>query len=143
MKRCIGVLMIVGVLAALAGCNTMARQPRLDDAVILPRELVPGDAAVLSVRVKDKHNIVDSVEGVVKDSPEIKFRLRNDGIAPDKKAGDKVWTLPVDVPLHAPAGEFELVLTGYRSDGTPVPVRTREAKSAPLSATVTVVIESP
>jgi len=143
MKRVTGGLAVALVLAAVAGCNTLGRQPRLDEPIINPTELKPGDTAVISVTVKDKHGIVRRVEGVVIEDARIKFKLRDDGVAPDVAAGDNIWTLQVDVPFQAPPGEFLLELTAYRSDGTPVPVRSEEGTTVPLTTSIPVVIQNP
>ena len=136
-------LIFLIALVALAGCNTTGRQPIFQSAVINPNQLKPGDSAVISVEVKDRHNIVRKVEGVVEEDPSIKLKLRDDGQQPDAKAGDNVWTLQVDVPFQAPPGGFMLDLTAYRSDGTPVPVRSKEGKTVPLSTSLPVTINNP
>jgi len=64
-------------------------------------------------------------------------------VAPDKKAGDNEWSLQVDVPFQAPAGQFTLQLTAFRSDGTPVPVRDKEGQTVPLSVSVPIAIGNP
>jgi len=133
-----------GVLLAVApGCNTLGRQPRLENAMLTPGDLKPGDSAVITVEVDDRLGIVGRVEGVVVEDPTIKLKLRDDGEPPDEAAGDHVWSLQVDVPFQAPSGEFALQLTAYRSDGTPVPVRSEEAGTVPLQVTLPVTIASP
>lgn len=134
------VLVLLGIIA---GCNTLGRQPQLKDATIAPAELKPGDSAVITVVVRDRHKIVNRVEGVVLEDPSIKLKLHDDGVAPDKKAGDDEWSLQVDVPFQAPPGQFMLQLTAYRSDGTPVPVRDTEGNTVPLAVTIPVVIGNP
>lgn len=150
MRRVTAILAVALVLVALAGCNTAGRQPRFDNAMIRPpdakgpvEELKPGDTAVISVQVKDKHDIVRRVEGVVREDDTIKFKLRDDGVEPDEEAGDNIWSLQVDVPFLAPAGEFLLEITAYRSDGTPVPVRNEEGRTVAMTASIPVVIVNP
>ncbi len=137
-----GFVFLMMPLILMAGCNTMGRQPQFRAAAIAPAVLKPGESAVITVQVKDRHNIVRKVEGVVQEDPNIKLKLHDDGQPPDAKAGDGVWSLKVDVPFQAPSGKFLLELTAYRADGTPVPVHTKEGKTAPLSTAVPVVIES-
>lgn len=143
MQRVTGSLAVAFLAAALAGCNTPGRQPRLNNALIMPEELKPGDTAVISVAVKDKHSIVRRVEGMVLEDASITFRLRDDGTPPDEEAHDNVYSLQVDVPFQAPPGEFSLELTAYGSDGAPVPVRNREGRTVPLTASIPVVIRNP
>ena len=65
-----------------------------------------------------------------------------DGKPPDEKAGDNIWTLQVDAPFQAPAGQFNVDLTAYRADGTPVPIRKDGHKQA-LAVTIPVIIRNP
>lgn len=136
------VVITAALTGMLAGCNTMGRQPQFREATITPSQLTPGDSAVIAVDVKDRHEIVRTVEGVIREEPTLKLKLRDDGEAPDTKAGDNLWVLQVDVPFQAPPGEFMLDLTAYRSDGTPVPVRGAEGKTVPLTASLPIVIKS-
>jgi len=131
------------LLAAVSGCNTLGRQPQLEKAMITPADLKPGDTAVISVEVDDRDGIVRRVEGVVLEDPTIKLKLSDDGKPPDEEAGDNIWSLQVDVPFQAAPGDFTLELTAYRSDGTPVPVRTQESGTVPLRATIPVAIAAP
>ncbi len=123
-----------------AGCNTLAKQPEIKAALIAPEALGPGESAIITLEVVDKHAVIDRIVGVVKEDPRISFRLQDDGAAPDKKAADGVWTLQVDVPFQAPPGEFVLEFTAYRSDGIAVPVRDAAGEVTTLQASVPVVI---
>jgi len=87
--------------------------------------------------------IVGQVEGVVKSDPRTALQLRDDGEGPDEQANDNVWSLQVDVPFQAPAGEFVLEFTAYRSDGLPVEVRNDQGEVVPLTATLPVQIQYP
>ena len=130
-------------LALLVGCNTLSRQPKMRDAAVTPAQLKPGDSAVITVKVADRHHVVDRVIGVVQEDPRVEFTLKDDGTPPDHKANDGVWTLPVDVPFMAPPGDFTLVFTAYNSRGDVVMVRMPKKAEAPLTATCKVVIQYP
>ncbi|NIA16021.1 MAG: hypothetical protein GWP08_18305 [Nitrospiraceae bacterium] len=143
MNRRVQSLIVLSMLVALAGCITMPRQPGLKDALITPSDLKPGDTAIITVKVDDRHGVVHHVEGIVLEDPSIKLKLRDDGKDPDKTADDQIWTLKVDVPFQAPTGSFALQLTAYRADGTVVPVRDAEGRTVPLAAYVDVVIANP
>jgi len=135
----------VGLALALvmtAGCNTMGRQPRLEQAMISPEVLKPGDSAVITVHLKDKYDIVEEVNGVVLEDTRVTFRLRDDGEPPDAEADDGIWSLMVDVPFLAPPGEFTLEIAGYDSRGNIVLVRTPEGEG-PLKQSCRVVVEYP
>lgn len=143
MDRRVRELIVLSMLVALAGCITMPRQPELIDALITPSDLKPGDTAIITVRVDDRHGVVDHVEGIVLEDPAIKLKLSDDGKDPDQAADDQVWTLKVDVPFQAPAGSFALQLTAYRADGTAVPVSDADGRTVPLAAHLDLVIAAP
>ncbi len=143
MKHAAWIVTMAVLGAALAGCAMDGRQPRLENALITPSALKPGDTAVITVEVRDRFNVVDRVEGVILEDPTISLKLKDDGTPPDSLAGDRVWSLRVEVPFQAPPGGFTLQLTAYRADGTPVPVDNKEGQTVPLSASVNVVIEAP
>ena len=140
----IGVWLALALLTSFStGCNSFGRQPRLDHAAIVPASLKPGDSAVITVKVIDKRKIIKRVVGVVQEDPRMKFPLRDDGVAPDKKASDGVWSLQVDVPPLAPPGQFTLALTAFGSKGDAIVVRKTKDETGPLSATCTLLIEYP
>jgi len=125
----------------LAGCNTLSGPPEIRNVSLNPSTLYPGDMAVLTVAVQDRDNVIDRVEGVVQGAPDTVFRLRDDGVHPDQVAGDGIWTMEVDVPLLAPPGEYVLILTAFRRDGEPVPVRDAQGNVVPLQQTSPFVVQ--
>ncbi len=143
MKRFAGVSAAVMVVLAFAGCNTMNRQPKLQDATINPAALKPGDSAIITVKVVDKYKIVQRVVATVAEDQRMKFKLRDDGATPDEKAGDGVWSYAVKVPFMAPPGNFTLEITAYNSKGEAISVRKSGKDTGLLSATCTWVIEYP
>ena len=143
MRHLGAVLACVVVAGTVMGCNTLGRQPRLENASIAPASLMPEQSAVITVKVVDKQKIVDRVVGVVLEDPRMKFPLRDDGVAPDQKAGDHVWSLQVDVPFGAPPGQFTLELTAFNSKGDAIVVRKSKSEEGPLTTTCTLVIEYP
>ncbi|HEO71330.1 MAG TPA: hypothetical protein ENN80_08705 [Candidatus Hydrogenedentes bacterium] len=143
MQRFVCVLAITALVFGLAGCNTLSRQPRMQEARITPSDLKPGDTAIIAVKVNDPHNVVERVEGMVLEDQRVTLRLRDDGVEPDSKAGDNIWTLRVDVPFQAPPGEFTLEFTAFRSDGQPVVVLDENRNAAPLRRRFGMVIRYP
>ncbi|MBX7258761.1 MAG: hypothetical protein K1Y02_20535 [Candidatus Hydrogenedentes bacterium] len=143
MKRhIVGIALLVFVVAT-TGCNTMGRQPRLNDAKITPATLKPGESAIITVKVVDKYKIISRVVAVVKEDQRIKFKLRDDGNPPDEKALDGVWTLRADVPFNAPPGQFTLEIGAYNSKNEPIQVKTGKGETGPLSATCIWSVEYP
>ncbi|MFA6243395.1 MAG: hypothetical protein WC655_20820 [Candidatus Hydrogenedentales bacterium] len=143
MKRQIAGIALLLFVVAATGCNTMGRQPRLNDAKIAPATLKPGDSAIITVKVVDKYKIVTRVVGVVKEDQRMKFKLRDDGNPPDEKALDGVWTLRVDVPFMAPPGQFTLELAAFNSKDEPIVVKTGKGETGPLATTCILSIEYP
>ncbi len=143
MKRIAIVISCSLLLALLAGCATSSRQPSMKAARISPPHLEPGDTAIITVDVSDRFNIVKRVEGVVKEDRTITFKLRDDGITPDKRAGDDTWTIQVDVPFNAPPGGFEFEVIAYNADGEVIVVHDENGEAAPLSVSFGLVIEYP
>jgi hypothetical protein len=143
MKNVGAVLACLLVAGSVLGCNTLGRQPRLENASIAPASLMPEQSAVITVKLVDKQKVVDRVVGVVVEDPRMKFPLRDDGVAPDQEAGDNVWSLQVDVPHGAPPGQFTLELTAFSAKGEAIVVRKSKSEEGPLTATCTLVIEYP
>ncbi len=141
MKRIAILLLCVVSLTAVGGCVTSSRQPTMAKAQISPEHLVPGDTAIITVEVKDRFEIVNRIEGVVREDRTLTFKLRDDGVTPDKKAGDGIWTIQVDVPFNAPPGDFEFEIIAYDSDGEVVVIHDENNEAAPLSMSFGLVIE--
>lgn len=141
--RQLGTVLAIVLMATGVGCNSLGRQPRLENASITPASLMPEQSAVITVKVVDKHEIVDRVVGVVIEDPRMKFPLRDDGVAPDREADDNVWSLQVDVPFGAPPGQFTLELTAFNSQGDAIVVRKSKNEEGPLTTTCTLVIANP
>ncbi|MCC6795850.1 MAG: hypothetical protein IT366_12100 [Candidatus Hydrogenedentes bacterium] len=137
MKRFAGVFAAILFAAAMSGCNTMGRQPKLENAAINPVALKPGDNAAITVKVVDKHKIVQRVVATVVEDQRMKFALRDNGISPDEKAGDGVWSYSVRVPFMAPPGNFTLEITAYNEKGDAINVKKGQKEIGPLTATCT------
>lgn len=138
-----GALIGVVVLCGLAGCKTIPAQPSIEHSAISPSDLKPGDTAIITVELQDKFNIVERIEGKVKQDPSLTFRLRDDGVAPDAKAADGIWTLQVDVPFNAPPGDFDLSLTALNSSGDPILIHDENGEVVRLSTHFGLVIRYP
>ena len=107
----------------------------------MPDNLKPGDTAVISVKIEDKFHVVSRVEGVVKEDRTLTFHFEDNGIAPDDKAGDGIWTIQVDVPFNAPPGDFTFEVSGYDSNGKLLVVEDKKGEAAPLATTFPLVIQ--
>ena len=127
----------------LAGCATVPQRPLIIEAGIQPAELIPGDSALITVAFKDRFRLVRGVKGVVVEDPTIEFALKDDGVAPDARADDGIWSLQVDVPFNAPPGGFQLDFKAYDSEGNVIVVPDANGEAQPLEASVTLTIRIP
>jgi hypothetical protein len=143
MKRIARIGVYIVLSLTILACSSSGRQPTIQYGNISPDNLRPGDTALITVEVKDPFNIVRRVEGTVKEDRTITFKLQDNGIVPDKNAGDGIWTIQVDVPFNAPPGDFEFEVTGYNEDGEAIVVNDENGEAAPLSTTFNLVIQFP
>jgi methionine-rich copper-binding protein CopC len=132
-------MMLLSMLLA-AGCNTFSGAPHLRDTAIDPAQLKPGDRALITVKVSDRHKLIKRIEGKIKEEPQITLTLNDKGENGDVKKDDGIWSLEVDVPAQAPAGDFVVEFTAYGRDGHPVPVRDK-GKKVPLAVTLPISIK--
>lgn len=140
MKNLLAQCGTLGILIALAGCNSLGGVPEFKATSILPDTLHPGDTALITIDVKDKNDIIYAIKGVIKEEPDIKLTLHNDGQEGDVRAGDSTWSLAVKVPMEAIPGSFNLTFTAYRSDGVAVPIRSKDGKITALATEIPLAI---
>jgi hypothetical protein len=126
----------------ISGCATTGI-PQITHSVVEPSELGPGQIALITVELKDTNSIVDHIDGVVKNYPERKFRLIDDGTAPDVAAGDGIWTMEVSVPFQAPPGEHFINFTAYDNQGREIIVPDEDGHATALGTILRVVIAYP
>lgn len=143
MKRIAKVFLCAVLLMGVGGCVTSSRQPSMEKAKISPERLEPGDTAIITVQVKDRFEIVNRIEGVVREDRTLTFKLRDDGVSPDEKAGDGIWTIQVDVPFNAPPGDFEFEVIGYDDEGKVIVISDENDEAAPLSTSFALIIQYP
>ena len=136
MKRCVVMFALAGVALALAGCNTMAGQPRFVSAGLEPPVLSPGALGLLKVELKDKQKIVAGVTASIPEYPDSVLKLNDSGLNGDEKAGDGTWSFAVKVPAKAPEGEFAVQLAAWRSDGVQITVRDKDGNITYLTAVI-------
>lgn len=129
-------LLGLGIAAIAAGCNTIGPQPKITEAALVPAQLRPNDTGIITIKTKDKDAIIRRIEGQLREDPRLRFPMKDDGQAPDEKAGDGIWSLQVDVPFNAPPGEYLINFTAYRKEGDPVTVRDKSGGVGPLAVTV-------
>lgn len=138
--RIVMLVVLAALLPLLSGCLTLGRQPQLAEPAIEPDVLRPGDSAVITVHVRDRYDIVERVSARVREDDRIDIPLADNGLYPDKEAGDGIWSVTVDVPFYAPPGGYTLVIGAYDKTGELVLVR-NESGTEPLIQTVSLSIE--
>ena len=97
----------------------------------------------ITVKIVDKFHVVSRVEGVVKEDRTLTFHFEDNGVAPDDKAGDGIWTIQVDVPFNAPPGDFQFEVSGYDSSGKLLAVDDKKGEAVPLSTSFSLAIQYP
>ncbi len=140
MKSFMAQLTVLGAVALMSGCNSLGGVPEFKASAIAPATLHPGDTALITIDVKDKNEIIDSIVGVVKEEPSIKLTLQDNGEEGDVKAGDGTWSLAVIVPMEGQPGAYHLTFTAYRSDGVAVPIRDGAGEITALTVDMPLVI---
>ena len=73
--------------------------------------------AVITVKVTCRDTPVHRVEGVLRKNRNIKFRFRDDGVPPDNRCGDGIWSLQIDGPFGDPPTECDLEIVAYDKKG--------------------------
>ena len=139
MKR----LMCVGLITIAAGCATGNKQPMITQAGIIPSQLHPGDTAMITVQMDDPFDVVQRVEGTVKEDTTYTFEFNDIGELGDVQADDDIWTCEVDVPFDAPPGEFEFHVMAYDSDGQRVLVNDESGNVVALTSNFQLAITVP
>ena len=136
---CLTLALLTG---APSGCNRLSGPPQFTQVGITSSQLRPEEVATITIKVEDANDIVDRIEGFVKENPSVQFSLKDDGQEADAQAGDGIWSMYVEVPVTAPTGNFELEFTAFRSDGQPIEIRDEDGNAVPLRASVPVNIQS-
>lgn len=133
----------IGLGLVCAGCATHLEQPSFFEATMVPSNLKPGDAALITVKVEDTFGVVSSVEGSVLEDTTIRFHFRDDGQLSDTVAADGIWTMKVQVPFNAPPGGFTFEIQAFDKSSNPIVVLDENKEATPLSMSFTLNITYP
>ncbi len=109
----------------------------------MPHELTPGDTALITVDVSDRFNLVTSVKGIVLEDKTISFHFHDDGTDGDAVAGDKTWSMKVDVPFNAPPGGFIFEISAYDANENLIIVRDMNGEAVGMQTKITLEISYP
>jgi hypothetical protein len=104
-----------------AGEEPVAAEPKpalsLQEAAITPAQAKAGEAVVLTVKVCDPDDTVDTLAASVGGKD---VDLNDNGANGDAVAGDGVWSAAMEVPAGATAGAYAVKITAYDAFGYPV-----------------------
>jgi hypothetical protein len=142
MPKC--VVLAAGCAVFLAACAT-SRQPEIQSLELEPPAAQPAQNVLVTAKINDYYDVVHSVSGVVTEYNRAQplFTLRDDGVPPDAKADDGVWTAKVPIDFRAPPGTWTLEFTAYNSAGDPVLVTTEEGETEALRVSETFEVVAP
>jgi hypothetical protein len=135
-------LLILFLVIGTAGCITQ-HQPSLTNPMMAPKDLKPGDTALITVTVEDKFALVNTVTGIVEEDKTITFNFRDDGMEGDIVAGDNIWSMKVDVPFNAPPGKFNYKISAYDLNGNLIIVRDENNEATGMSTSFLLEITYP
>lgn len=108
------------------------------EPTLAPETMKRGGQSLLTVRVSDPDNVVDTVVASFGGQT---VDLYDSGSYGDAKARDGIWSRTLDVPGDLAAGELELTITAYDRQADPVLVTKEDGTSEPLALTIAVTVE--
>lgn len=103
-------------------------------------KLTPGVSALVTVAVQDERQEVDTLAIQIVGT-NLKADLYDDGSHGDVKAGDSVWSVTLTPMEATPAGDYELIVTGFDANGLALLVPGSDGDELPLEVRTAVTIE--
>lgn len=120
--------------------NNMPRPVTLATPQLSAEKLTPGQPALVTVAVMDDRDEVDTLAIEVVGT-NLKTDLYDDGTHGDVDPGDNVWSVTLTPMEATPAGEYELIITGYDPKGRPLTTTRRDGNEKPVQVRRDVTIE--
>ena len=102
--------------------------------------LTPGQPALVTVAVMDDRDEVDTLAIEVVGT-NLKTDLYDDGTHGDVDPGDNVWSVTLTPMEATPAGEYELIITGYDPKGRPLTTARQDGAESPVQVRRKITIE--
>jgi len=102
--------------------------------------LTPGQPALVTVAVMDDRDEVDTLAIEVVGT-NLKTDLYDDGTHGDVDPGDNVWSVTLTPMEATPAGEYELIITGYDPKGRPLTTAQQDGAESPVHVRRKITIE--
>jgi len=102
--------------------------------------LTPGQSALVTVAVRDEGGAVDTLAVQVVGT-NLKSDLYDDGTHGDVKPNDGIWSATLTPMEATPAGNYELIVTGFDANGLGLLVPGPDGGEVPLEVRTEVSIE--
>lgn len=128
---------------SIAGGDAAANMPRpvtLATPQLSAEKLTPGQPALVTLAVLDDRDEVDTLAIEVVGT-NLKTDLYDDGTHGDVDPGDNVWSVTLTPMEATPAGEYELIITGYDPKGRPLTTIRQDGSETPVQVRRNVTIE--
>lgn len=121
-----------------------APEPPVDlrAALVSPPSSPPGAPVLVSVRVRDLEQRVDTVAAWIP-AVALTADLHDNGQGGDVTAGDGIWSATLVVPETLPDGAHEITLTAYDANGNVIAFTGPEDIQEPVTATTQLVVRRP
>ena len=129
---------IFSILAFLGGC---ARHLAVKQAIAEPPASAPGEKIKIMVIFEGPKDGVSEVVATVREAPDFRVVLNDNGENGDEKAGDNIWSSEQTVPFNAPANTYYLDVLALDIVGNEIITPGLEQQQYGRSGVVEVVIE--
>ena len=133
----------ISVHSIAGGDSLPANMPHpvtLETPQLSAEKLTPGQPALVTVAVRDDRDEVDTLAIEVVGT-NLKTDLYDDGTHGDEDPGDSVWSVTLTPMEATPAGEYELIITGYDPKGRPLTSAREDGAESPVQVRRNVSIE--
>lgn len=119
---------------------SMPRPVTLATPQLSAEKLTPGQPALVTVAVLDDRDEVDTLAIEVVGT-NLKTDLYDDGTHGDVDPNDNVWSVTLTPMEATPAGEYELIITGYDPKGRPLTTAHQDGAESPVQVRREITIE--
>jgi hypothetical protein len=112
----------------------------LHTALVSPPSSPPGAPILLTVRVRDLEQRVDTVSGWIPAASQT-ADLYDNGQGGDVTAGDGIWSTTLLVPETLPDGAHEIALTAYDANGDVIAFTGPDDVRQPVTASTQILVQ--
>lgn len=105
----------------------------LNNPVLSPASINPGQAVLVTVEVIDLQNAIDTLAATF-GATKATVDLHDNGTNGDVAVGDGIWSARLTVPAEAAPGPYEVNIAAYNANGAPIMTLTKDQRIVPLNA---------